>query len=128
MTVRLLGMDLHCAHIEAHRLEHGITRDLEAKLMERLDYPQKSPFGQPIPGTGAPQFPPNCVTLDAVTTDMPSVVERRPEEDSNLVRFLANSKITPESAVRVTKSTPYLGIMVVPTRSDQISRGFNIAQ
>ena len=62
LVVRLLGMDLHCAHIEAHRLEHGISGDLEAKLMERLGYPQKSPFGRPIPGAGAPQIPPNCVT------------------------------------------------------------------
>ena len=128
LVVRLLGMDLHCAHIEAHRLEHGISRDLEAKLMERLDYPQKSPFGRSIPGTGTPQIPPNCVTLDAVTTDMPYVVERIPEEDSNLLRFLANSKITPESAVRVTESTPYLGVMLVSTPSDQVSMGFNVAQ
>ena len=50
LVVRLLGMDLHCAHIEAHRLEHGISGDLEAKLREKLGFPRKSPFGRPIPG------------------------------------------------------------------------------
>ncbi len=128
LVVRLLGMDLHCAHIEAHRLEHGISGDLEAKLMERLGYPQKSPFGRPIPGAGAPQIPSNCVTLDAVTTDAPYVVERIPEEDPNLLRFLANTEITPESAVRVTEATRYLGVMVVSTPADQVSMGFNVAQ
>ena len=128
LVVRLLGMDLHCAHIEAHRLEHGISGDLEAKLMERLGYPQKSPFGRPIPGPGAPQISPNCVTLDSVTTDTPYVVERIPEEDSNLLRFLAKAEITPESAVSVTEATPYLGVMMVSTPSDQVSMGFNVAQ
>ncbi len=30
MVVELLGMDLHRAHIEAHRLEHGMSAELEA--------------------------------------------------------------------------------------------------
>ena len=34
--VSLLGMDLHRAYIEAHQLEHGMSSELEAKLMERL--------------------------------------------------------------------------------------------
>ena len=128
LVVRLLGMDLHCAHIEAHRLEHGISGDLEAKLTERLDYPQKSPFGRPIPGAGAPQAPANCVSLDVAAPNTPYVVERIPEEDSNLLRFLAGAELTPESAVSVTEATPYLGVMMVSTPSDQVSIGFNVAQ
>jgi len=51
LVVRLLGMDLHRAYVEAHQLEHGMSRDLETRLMECLGYPKKSPFGRPIPGT-----------------------------------------------------------------------------
>ncbi len=128
LVVRLLGMELHCAHIEAHRLEHGISGELEARLMERLGYPRKSPFGRPIPGAGASQPPANCVTLDAAATNAPYIVERIPEEDSNLLRFLADAEITPESSVSVTESTLYLGVMTVSTPADQVSMGFNVAQ
>ena len=44
LVVSLLGMDLHLAHIEAHQLEHGMSPEFEAKLMERLGYPTKSPL------------------------------------------------------------------------------------
>ena len=128
LVVKLLGMDLHCAHIEAHRLEHGISGELEAKLMERLGNPQKSPYGRPIPGAGAPQLPANCITLDGVVSDSSYVVERIPEDDANLLRFLDAAKLTPESVIRVTEATPYLGVMSVETPAGQVSIGYNVAQ
>ena len=128
LVVRLLDMDLQYAHIEAHRLEHGISGDLEAKLRERLGYPEKSPFGRPIPGAGAPPLPPNCITLDTAAKGIEYVVERIPEEDSNLLRFLDDAQIVPESLVSVAESTPYLGVMTVSTPKDQVSMGFNVAQ
>ena len=128
LVVRLLGMELHCAYIEAHRLEHGISGELEAKLRERLGYPQKSPFGRPIPGAGAPPLPPGCVTLDSAGKGGDYIVERIPEEDPNLLRFLDAAQIVPESRVSVAEATPYLGVMTVATPIDQVSMGFTVAQ
>ena len=128
LVVRLLGMDLECAHIEAHRLEHGISGELEAKLRERLGHPEKSPFGRPIPGAGAPPLPLNSITLDAAVKDVEYIVERIPEEDPNLLRFLDGAQIVPESRVRVAEATAYLGVMTVATPKNQVSMGFNVAQ
>ena len=64
LVVRLLGMELHQAHNEAHRLEHGMSREFEEKLVERLGHPKRSPFGRPIPGSGEPKTPPNGLTLE----------------------------------------------------------------
>ena len=55
LVVELLGMELRQAHIEAHRLEHGISPEFEEKLMERLGHPTRSPFGRPIPNPGQPE-------------------------------------------------------------------------
>ena len=52
MVVDLLGLELHKAHEEAHRLEHAISPDLEVKIRERLGNPTTCPFGRPIPGSG----------------------------------------------------------------------------
>ncbi|MCY4365659.1 MAG: metal-dependent transcriptional regulator [Chloroflexi bacterium] len=128
LVVRLLGMNLESAHIEAHRLEHGISGELEAKLRERLDYPEKSPFGRPIPGAGAAPLPPDCITLDAASGDTEYVVERIPEEDPNLLRFLDGAQIVPESRVSVAEATPYLGVMTLATPTEQVSMGFNVAR
>ena len=46
MVVDLLGLELHKAHEEAHRLEHAISPDLEVKIRERLGNPTTCPFEQ----------------------------------------------------------------------------------
>lgn len=128
LVVRLLGMDLHVAHIEAHRLEHGMSREFEAKLMERLDYPKKSPFGWPIPGAGVPQKPANALTLDTASANVPYTVDRVPEEDDKLLRFLADSLIIPEHEVKIVEAAPYLGVLMVATQENTVSIGYSVAR
>ena len=128
LVVELLGMDLHRAHVEAHRLEHGISADLEAKLMERLGFPKKAPYGRPIPGSGQPMNSPDAVTLAEAKLGDTYLVDRVPEEDSKLIKFLDDAKIIPEREVRVVEATPYLGVLMVATASDQVSMGYNVAE
>jgi DtxR family Mn-dependent transcriptional regulator len=126
--VQLLGMELHRAHIEAHRLEHGMSREFEARLTECLGHPTKSPFGRPIPGTGQPKAPPNALTLDRATLNANYVVERVPEEDDKLLKFLAEAGLTPAHQVTVLEATPYLGVLSVATEKDRVSIGYNVAE
>jgi DtxR family Mn-dependent transcriptional regulator len=128
LVVSLLGMELHQAHNEAHRLEHGMSRELEEKLVERLGYPKRSPFGRPIPGSGEPKVPPNALTLDAADPDVKYVVARVPEEDPELLEFLGACEIVPDCEVAVTKATPYLGVVQVATQKDSVSLGYNVAR
>ena len=128
LVVKLLGMELHRAHIEAHRLEHGMSRELEEKLTERLGYPKKSPFGRPIPGSGQPKTPDHSLTLDAAPANVSYIVDRIPEEDPQLLRFLAESLIVPDHEVKVLEAAPYRGVLVVATQGGQVSIGYNVAQ
>lgn len=128
LVVRLLGMELHRAYIEAHRLEHGISKELEDKLTERLNYPQKSPFGRPIPGTGQPPVPANALRLDVAAPNLPYIVERVPEEDDQLIRFLSDSLIIPDHQIRVLEAAQYLGVVMVETANTQVSIGYSVAQ
>jgi len=128
LVVKLLGMELHHAHIEAHRLEHGMSRELEEKLMERLDHPQKSPFGRPIPGTGQPKTPANRLTLETAESSVTYIVDQIPEEDPALLRFLANSLIIPDHEVKILEAAPYRGVLVVSTQAGTVSIGYRVAQ
>ena len=128
LVVKLLGMELHQAHNEAHRLEHGMSQDFQEKLIERLGYPKRSPFGRPIPGTGEPKMPADALTLDAAKLGETYVVDRVPEEDAQLLRFLADSMIIPEHSVTVSEAAPYLGVMEVATQRDSVSIGYNVAR
>ena len=127
MVVRLLGMELHQAHNEAHRLEHGMSAQVMEKLVEKLDNPRRSPYGRPIPGTGEPKIPPNSLTLDNSQPGRSYIVERVPEEDPQLLKFLVDSEIVPEQTVTVAGATPFLGVMEVATEQGQVSMGYNVA-
>ena len=128
LVVKLLGMDLHRAHIEAHRLEHGISPEFQEKLMERLGYPTRSPFGRPIPGTGEAKTPANTVTLDSATLKVSYLVDRVPEEDAELLRFLVEALIIPNHEIQVLEATPYLGVLLVATSRERVSIGYNVAR
>ena len=127
LVVKLLGMELHQAHNEAHRLEHGMSQDFQEKLVERLGYPKRSPYGRPIPGTGEPKMPADALTLDAAQPGELYVVDRVPEEDSQLLKFLAESMIVPDQPITVAEATPYLGVMEVTTKHNKVSIGYNVA-
>lgn len=128
LVVRLLGMELHEAHIEAHQLEHGMSDAMEAKLMERLGNPTHSPFGWPIPGSGPTTPPPGAVTLDNAVSGTAYLVDRVPEEDAELLKFLGGARLVPERRITLLEGMPYLGVMQVETEVDRISIGYNVAR
>lgn len=50
MLVDVIGLDWELVHIEACRWEHVMSEAVERRLVEILDDPLVSPFGNPIPG------------------------------------------------------------------------------
>ena len=127
LVVDLLGMELRQAHIEAHRLEHGISPEFEEKLMERLGHPRRSPFGRPIPLPGQPEKPVNTKTLDSAPPHTVFTVDRVPEEDTELLRFLSEAGIVPDQEVQVVEAAPYRGVLIVKSAKDRVSIGYNVA-
>lgn len=127
LVVELLGMELRQAHIEAHRLEHGISPEFEEKLVERLGHPKRSPFGRPIPLAGQPEKPLNSKTLDSAPTDTTFAVDRVPEEDMELLRFLSDAGIVPDQNIEVVEAAPYRGVIIVKSAKDRVSIGYNVA-
>ena len=50
LLVDVIGMDVAEIHDEACRWEHVISENVERHLMDVLDHPHRSPYGNPIPG------------------------------------------------------------------------------
>jgi len=45
----VIGLDIELVHVEACRWEHVISDTVERRLLELLDHPVSSPYGNPIP-------------------------------------------------------------------------------
>lgn len=50
LLVDVIGLDWELVHDEACRWEHVISESVERRLLELLDNPTESPYGNPIPG------------------------------------------------------------------------------
>ncbi|MGB3413865.1 MAG: metal-dependent transcriptional regulator, partial [Microbacteriaceae bacterium] len=65
----VIGLDWELVHDEACRWEHVMSEQVERRLVELLNYPTESPYGNPIPGleglglASAPKFSDGVVNL-----------------------------------------------------------------
>ncbi|HSF26851.1 MAG TPA: metal-dependent transcriptional regulator [Actinomycetes bacterium] len=116
LLVDVIGLDWEYVHTEACRWEHVISEAVERRLLELLDHPTESPYGNPIPGLDELGAKPSHdaflegvvalseVELGAATT----VVVRRMGEpvqtDSTLLSRLDRAGVRPGAAVQAAPS------------------------
>ena len=50
LLIDVIGLDIEIVHEEACRWEHVMSEQVERRLVELLDHPTESPYGNPIPG------------------------------------------------------------------------------
>ena len=76
---------------------------------------------------GQPEKPLNSKTLDSGPLDTIFAVDRVPEEDMELLRFLSDAGIVPDQNIEVVEAAPYRGVIIVKSSKDRVSIGYNVA-
>lgn len=72
----VIGLDWAFVHDEACRWEHVMSEQVERRLIELLDHPTESPYGNPIPGLDqlgdepARRFPDGVISLVRVLNEL----------------------------------------------------------
>ena len=129
LLTEVIGLEWDKVHDEACRWEHVISLDVEKRLVEILDQPTFSPYGNPIPGlrelgvmTHHEPFRQGAEPLaDVVAGDVRSFTLRRMSEniqaDADLLASIASSGLRPgsvfEAARRGDGIALYVGDQVV---------------
>lgn len=126
MIVDLLGVDLWDVNAQAHMLEHAISDEIEQKIREKLNNPKTDPFGQPIPGSGYRQSK-NVITLDSAPNGSEMIVDRIPEDDEELVKYLVETGVLPGVQVRVDEVAPYRGVVSLTVDGRAAVLGYAVA-
>ena len=127
MVVDLLGLELYKAHVEAHQLEHAISPDLEEMIRKRLGNPTTCPFGHPIPGSGYVPLQGHRITLDQALPQHRYVVERIPEDDQELLRFLIDHHVVPDQELEILEAGRYRGVISFRTVLGDTALGYEAA-
>jgi len=118
----VIGLDWELVHEEACRWEHVMSENVERRLLELLDHPTESPYGNPIPGLDelgelelGEEFMNGVEALaDVATADESRVLIRRISEemqkDEVLMSALRRVGAMPDKMVTVATTTE--GILV----------------
>lgn len=114
LLVDLIGLPLEEVHAEACRWEHVMSDDVERRLVQVLEHPMVSPFGNPIPGLAqlglddypveAPQGNLSRLTEFAVGSTVAVVVRQLTEHvqgDVGLIGRLKEAGVVPNARVLV---------------------------
>ncbi|MEN4479586.1 metal-dependent transcriptional regulator [Mycolicibacterium cosmeticum] len=126
LLVDVIGLPWEEVHAEACRWEHVMSEDVERRLLQVLNNPTTSPFGNPIPGlselgygeTGAGEDA-NLVRLTELPSGSPvAVVVRQLTEhvqgDVELIGRLKDAGVVPNARVTVQVSDePGGGVLIL---------------
>ncbi|WP_188585848.1 metal-dependent transcriptional regulator [Gordonia jinhuaensis] len=113
LLVDIIGMPWEDVHAEACRWEHVMSEDVERRLVEVLDHPTTSPYGNPIPGLERLGIDSSAAVAFASTrlADLPqgepvAVIVRRLSEhaqsDVDVITALREAGVVPDARVTVT--------------------------
>ncbi len=114
LLVDVIGMPWEDVHAEACRWEHVMSENVERRLLEVLDHPTTSPYGNPIPGLEQLGYSPSSTPPPMTRiSDLPqgepvAVIVRRLSEhaqaDAELISALQDAGVVPSARVNITVS------------------------
>ena len=113
----VIGLDWEDVHAEACRWEHVISDKVEQRLIQLLDHPTQSPFGNPIPGLREldpeiPQAAPSQtigllqVVAEATTRHTVAQIAEALQEDPGLMTTLRRSGVSPGATITASREVP----------------------
>jgi DtxR family transcriptional regulator, Mn-dependent transcriptional regulator len=111
--VETLGIPIDAVHVEADRLEHALSEELEAHIDRTLGFPTRDPHGDPIPDAELNVARQDLTPLSTLEPGAKATVERIPDGDGELLRYLSKLKLTPGSRLQVRDSAPFDGPVTV---------------
>jgi DtxR family transcriptional regulator, iron-dependent repressor len=79
LLIEVIGLPWEQVHAEACRWEHVMSESVERRLVDLLDHPTRSPFGNPIPGlSGLAEDDESDLALPLPGASLPDVASETP--------------------------------------------------
>ena len=122
-----LGVPWDKVHSEAEKLEHVISEDLEKRIAEALNHPTHDPHGSPIPSKDLVLESEDLCLLTELLAGSRGIISEVPDEDPNLLRYLDELGLKPDTAFIIKKIEPYGGSIVLQIDKNNVYVGSEAA-
>jgi DtxR family Mn-dependent transcriptional regulator len=123
LLIRVLGLPWHLADVEANRLEHHMSNDVEERLAAFLDYPKTCPHGQPIDWSE----PDDTVRLSTLQPQQCARVARIGLEEPEFLAYVDDLGLRPGTEVCVAGRAPFNGPLIVTAGGREHHLGDEVA-
>ena len=121
------GYDWDEVHDEAEILEHALSDRLLESIARSLGDPVRDPHGDPIPAADGTVMRPDAVLLADAEVGHEGAVVRISDDDSAMLRFLAESGVALDARLAVLGQKPYSGSIQVRTDAGTVDLGPSVA-
>lgn len=105
----VLQIPWHLADVEASRLEHHITTEVEERIAALLGYPTTCPHGQPID----PEQPDFTVRLSTLEPGDRARVSRLGDEEPEFLAYIDKLGLRPNAEIVISERAPFNGPLMV---------------
>lgn len=96
-----LGYSWDEVHVEADRLEHVISEDMEERIAKVLGDPLHDPHGEPIPTRDLRLPVQSTLRLNKLRTGQQAVVQHVEDDDPELLRYFMKIGLIPQAHLEV---------------------------
>ncbi|HEX9862903.1 MAG TPA: metal-dependent transcriptional regulator [Candidatus Bathyarchaeia archaeon] len=121
LSERLLVDILHMKQAKVHdiacKLEHCITDEMIEPLEKALRHPKTCPHGNPIPTEGGEIIEEESRSLFELAVGEKSTIVKITEEHSDLLRYLDEVGLVPNTSIEVLEKAPFDGPITVKVGS-----------
>ena len=114
-----LGYDWTEVHDEADTLEHHISERLETELAALLGDPTADPHGAPIPTADLEHTAADDDPLSEYSVGESATVTQVADTDPEVLEYLADAGITPDTRLTVEEVAPFGMLTVAPDGRDE---------
>ncbi len=111
--VQALGLGWDQVHKEAERLEHLVSDEVESRIDEVLGHPTTDPHGDPIPTRDGWLDHVEDRSLVDLEPGERATVGRVPDDESDLLQYLAQIGLVPKASVEIVDKVPFGGPLIL---------------
>lgn len=126
--VETLGMPWDRVHVEADRLEHHLSDELEQRIAASLGEPTVDPHGDPIPDADLTMPPEDTVLLREMEVGQAGEIASVSDANSQMLRYLSEvARLGPGTAFVVQDKQPFAGPLILRVGERSVVLGAPLA-
>lgn len=124
----VMGVPWDKVHLEAEKLEHAISEELEDRIDQMLGYPTKDPHGSPIPSKTGKVEKSSSSNLANLKAGQKALISEVDDEDSELLRYAGELGLFPGVAVTILSVAPFKGPITLKLNEMEVVVGQDAAE